>query len=226
MEQRGFVFQAENLLSPHDAIATFLARVSVAAPVVEHCALDDAFGRVLARDVVADRDYPAAPRSAMDGFAMHAGDAPGDLRVAGEIAMGAAWPAPLARGFAVRIPTGGIVPEGADAVVPIEDAELRDGSVHVPERISRGENVNERGCDMRDGELALAHATRLTAPHLGLLATLGMTRVPVFARPHIAVLSSGDELVPPDADPAIGQIRDSNRYAIAATLRAMGAEIV
>ncbi len=225
MEERRFVFHPENLLSPRDAIATFLARVPLAPLGIERVPLEDAAGRVLAQALHADRDYPDAPRSAMDGFAVRAAQTPGRMRVDGEIAMGRAWPAPLASGAALRIPTGGVVPEGADAVVPVEDASLEGaevvvGGVHV------GENVNPRACDMRAGQPVLAAGTRIGGAQLGVLATLGVTEVPVFRRPSIAVISSGDELVPPGATPEPGQIRDSNRYAIAGTLLAMGARPV
>jgi molybdenum cofactor synthesis domain-containing protein len=226
MEQRGFVFLEENLLSPDDAVATFLARVTLAPLGVERVALDDAFDRVLAERIVADRDYPDAPRSAMDGFAVRAADVPGNLRVAGEIAMGRTWDGSLEAGTALRIPTGGVLPGGADAIVPIEDAELRGMELRILTAIVAGENVIPRAADMRSGEPLLAPGTRIGATHSGLLATLGVTAVPVFARPRIAVISSGDELVSADSDPKPGEIRDSNRFAVAAALRAMGAQPV
>ena len=226
MEQRGFVFQEENLLSPADAVATFLARVPLAPSGVERVALDDALGRTLAQTLAADDDYPNAPRSAMDGFALRAAEMPGSARVLGEIAMGSAWAGTLGPGEALRIPTGGVLPDGADAVVPIEDARLEQGRVHVVEAVAPGANVNPRAGDMRKGEPILHPGTRIGAPQLGVLATLGVTQVPVFRRPRIAVISSGDELIAPDAIPAPGEIRDSNRYAIAGSLRAAGAEVL
>jgi molybdenum cofactor synthesis domain-containing protein len=226
MEQRGFVFQTENLLSPDDAVATFLARVTLAPPGIERVPLDRAHGRILAEPVNADSDYPNASRSAMDGFAVRAADIPGSLKIAGDIAMGMAWTQALAPGTALRIPTGGVLPDGADAVVPVEDTVLDGSSVIVQSGLNPGENINERACDMRMGERVLDAGTRITAPHAGLFATLGIVDVPVFRRPRIAVISSGDELVSPDAVPQPGQIRDSNRFAIAATLRALGADAV
>ena len=224
MEQRGFVFQSENLLSPAEAVATFLARVPLAPLGTEKVALDDAHGRVLALQVIADRDYPIGPRSAMDGFAVRADDVPGRLTIAGDLAMGVTWPHALEPGKALRIPTGGMLPEGADAVVPVEDSVLEGENVRVSIALERGENVNERASDMRAGDRVLEPGTQLTAPHVALLATLGVTAVPAFVRPRIAILSNGDELIAPDATPKPGQIRDSNRYAIAATLRAFGAD--
>lgn len=213
-------------MSPRDAIATFLARVSLPQPRVERVSLDDAHGRVLAESIVADADYPTAARSAMDGFAVRSCDLPGTLSVVGDLSMGRAWEGRLTPRTALRIPTGGVVPDGADAVVPIEDAIFTAGSIEVASAVARGENINERASDMHAGTRVLEAGTRITAPRCAVLATLGVTIVPVFARPRIAVLPSGDELVDPNERPRIGEIRDSNRYAIAATLRALGADAV
>ena len=223
MKERRFGFREENLLSPARALAAFFAAVTVAPPRLERVLLDDAFGRVLASPVVADRDYPDAPRSAMDGFTIYSSSVPGTLQIAGAIAMGAAWEGSFLRGTAVRIPTGGIVPDGADAVVPIEDVLETGGAIDVTAAIAAGENVNPRAGDMSFGELVLSPGIRIGGPALGVLATLGIVKVPVFRRPVIAVISSGDELVPPESEPPIGSIRDSNRYAVAGSLSAMGA---
>lgn len=222
MEQRGFVFIEENLLSPADAVATFLARVAVAPRAPERVRLEDACGRILAESIVADADYPSAPRSAMDGFAVASARLPGTFAIVGEIAMGRPWGGRLAPGETVRIPTGGVIPDGADAVVPIEDARVASRSIAVETRLEPGENVNPRAGDMPSGALALKPGTRIGGPQLGVLATLGATSVSVYPRPRIAVISSGDELVPAAMHPAIGQVRDSNRYAIAGALQGMG----
>jgi molybdopterin molybdotransferase len=217
-------FTPETLLPPRQAIVAFFTRVTIAPPQIERVALDDALGRVLAEPILADEDYPSAPRSLMDGFAVLAGATPGSLVVAGEVRMGAAPDRSATPASAVRIPTGGVLPPGADAVVPFEDVRLEGGVVIIEARVSPGDNVAERGGDMREGETVLPARRRIRAPEVGVLATLGVTAVPVYRRPIIAVLSSGDELVDPAARPAPGEIRDSNRYAIAASLRAMGAE--
>jgi molybdenum cofactor synthesis domain-containing protein len=224
MEQRGFVFIEENLLSPAQAVATFLARVAVAPRAFERVRLEDACGRILAERIVADADYPSVPRSAMDGFAIDAARAPGTFSVIGEIAMGRPWGAQLQSGQAVRIPTGGVVPDGADAVVPIEDVQLSGQNVAVGTALDAGTNVNPRGGDMRAGTPLLEPGTHIGGPQMGVLATLGITAVPVFPRPRIAVISSGDELVPPAMHPGPGQVRDSNRHAIAGALQGMGAQ--
>ncbi|MGD0968711.1 MAG: gephyrin-like molybdotransferase Glp [Candidatus Aquilonibacter sp.] len=226
MEQRGFVFIEENLLSPAQAVATYLDRVAVSPRAPERVRLEDAFGRILAERVVADSDYPSVPRSAMDGFAIDASRAPGTFSIVGAIAMGRPWGMALRPGETVRIPTGGVVPEGADAVVPIEDARVSGQSVAVGSALEAGTNVNPRAGDMRAGTPVLEPGTRIGGPQMGVLATLGITAVPVFPRPRIAVISSGDELVPPAMHPADGQVRDSNRHAIAGALQALGAQAV
>jgi molybdenum cofactor synthesis domain-containing protein len=218
---RGFV--AEKLLPPGQAIVAFFSRVAVALPEIEHVALDDALGRVIARPIVADRDYPNAARSAMDGFAVVASATPGRFEIAGEVQMGVAPSAAATHASATRIPTGGVLPDGTDAVVPFEDARLEDGVVIVDGAVDSGANTVEIAADMRGGEIVLHPKRRVRAAEIGVLATLGITAVPVYRRPTIGVLSSGDELVAPERQPEPGQTRDSNRYAVAASLRAMGA---
>lgn len=227
MKERGFGFREENLLSPADALAAFFAAVLFEPPQREFVELDDALGRILGAHIDADRDYPDAARSAMDGFALAAASVPGRLAVAGEIAMGSAWNGALAPDTALRIPTGGVLPDGADAVVPIEDAVFDPVArlLQIAAAIEPGENVNPAAGDVRAHETVLLRGTRIGGSHLGVLAMLGITSVPVFRRPQIAVISSGDELIAPGLTPGPGQIRDSNRYAVAGSLRAMGAAV-
>jgi len=217
-------FDETRLLAPAQAIALYLASVPAPALRIERVDLDAAFGRVLAEDVRADADYPRADRSSMDGFARAAGAA-GRFRLTGEVRMGLAAPGPVGPGEAVRIPTGGVLPPGTDAVVPLEDATVAGELVDLP-AVPAGDCVTLRGSDLAAGAIALRAGRIVGAPELGVLATLGIVAVPVFARPRIAVLSSGDEIVAPDRAPRPEQIRDSNRYAIAASLRTMGAEPV
>jgi molybdopterin molybdotransferase len=215
---------AERLLAPRQAMVAFFARVELAAPQTERTPLAHALRRVLAESVCADEDYPRAPRSVMDGFAIAARDVPGELPIVGDVRMGEGAGSVLPRGSAMRIPTGGTLPPGADAVVPIEDVRLDGEGIVVEARVAAGDNVIETGADMRRGETVLCPGRRLHAPEIGVLATLGVTDVPVYRRPIVAVLSSGDELVAPHRRPVGGQIRDSNRHAIAASLELMGAQ--
>jgi len=218
------VFTPDALLPPRRAIAAFLARVALGPLEVEYVTLESAQGRVLAQTIVTDDDYPNAARSAMDGFAVVAEGAPGSFRIIGEVPMGGRSQLAITRTSATRIPTGGVLPAGANAVVPIEDARMEGDVVTIETPVEAGANVVERSADMRCGE-AIMHARRRIRPSdIGVLATLGIVSIPVYRRPVFAVLSSGDELVEPNMRPAPGQIRDSNRYVIAASLRAMGAD--
>ncbi|HEX3457425.1 MAG TPA: molybdopterin molybdotransferase MoeA [Candidatus Baltobacteraceae bacterium] len=215
---------AERLLAPRQAMVAFFARVELAGPQTERTPLAHALGRILAEEVCADEDYPRAPRSVMDGFAIVSADVPGELPIVGDVRMGEGAGSALPRGSAMRIPTGGTLPPGADAVVPIEDVRLDGDAIVVEAPVAAGSNVIETGADMRRGETVLSPGRRLHAPEIGVLATLGVTNVPVYRRPVVAVLSSGDELVAPHRRPVGGQIRDSNRYAVAASLELMGAQ--
>ncbi len=223
--KRGIGFQADALLAPQQALTKYMADAALRPPQTEDVSIDCALGRTLARPAVADADYPAAPRSAMDGFALRSCDTPGTLRVAGEIRMGGVMQAPLAPQTVVRIPTGGVLPSGADAVAPIEDVELCGGSVVVSASIPRGDCITPIGSDMSSGEILLQPGRRIGPAELGVLATLGSARVPVFRRPLVAVISSGDELVDVASKPGPGQVRDSNRWAVAGALEVMGAAV-
>lgn len=225
--QPGETFQGDRLPAPAEAIAAYLAAVPVAPPGgVEAVGLAAAFGRVLARDAIADAAYPADHRSTMDGFAVRSADGTSPRRIVGAVRMGAAPPAPLGEGEAMRIPTGGVLPQGADAVVPVEDVEER-GETVVPAEVPRpGECFTPRGDDMRPGDVVIAAGRRIGAPELSVLATLGTTRIEVFARPRIAIVPTGDELVDPATRPGTGQVRDSNRWAIAGGLAALGCDVV
>ncbi|MBV8372685.1 MAG: molybdopterin molybdotransferase MoeA, partial [Candidatus Eremiobacteraeota bacterium] len=221
---RGEGFATETLLAPRQALVAYFSRVRIPTPLVERVRLDDAYGRVLAQRIDADDDYPNASRSAMDGFALASRATPGTFAIAGDVRMGEAPERLISREQAMRIPTGGMLPAGSDAVVPIEETQVDGARVRVPNAVTTGTNVVARGADMHRGEPVLHAGVRIAAPQAGVLATLGVTEVDVYRRPVVAVFSSGDELVPAARRPAIGQVRDSNRYAIAASLRAMGAQ--
>lgn len=216
-------FIAETLTPPRQALVAYLSRVPLRPLGVEQVALADALGRVLAKSVVADDDYPNARRSVMDGFALQSRATPGSFRIAGDVAMGKPAGPSMTVGSAVRVPTGGVLPHDADAVVAFEETRIEGETVTVDEPVLPGANVIEPGSDMRRGELVLCAPRRIRAAEIGVLASLGVTRVEVYRRPTIAVLSSGDELVELGATPGTGEVRDSNRYVIAASLQAMGA---
>jgi len=191
----GAAFEPERLLAPTQAVHIFRASVALALPALERVALTEAAGRILARDVVSDIAYPSHPRSTMDGFALSTSDGARARRVVGEVRMGAAPPHALGVGEAMRIPTGGALPDGADAVVPFEDADVIVApgdpaeTIALRETLAVGENVTQRGSDMERGALVLAAGRRIGGPELGVLATLGVTDVPVYRRPRIAIVS-------------------------------------
>jgi molybdopterin molybdotransferase len=196
----------------------------------ETITVPDALGRVLAVPVTAGRTLPPADCSAMDGYALRAADlagasraAPKTLALAFEVAAGGSAPRALGPGEAARIFTGAPLPPGADAVVMQEETEAAGERVRFMVAPKPGEHVRQAGEDVRAGEAVLAAGTRLAAPHIGLLASLGRSFVPVHRRPHVAILSGGDELVEPDEDVTGGRIVSSNAYALAAQCAEAGA---
>lgn len=219
-------FNPADLLPPQQAVIAFLARVALLQPESEMVPLAQSFGRILATGVCADRAYPAVARSTMDGFAFRAADSPGTLEVCGTVLMGHIWEGELSAGQAVQIPTGGAVPHGADTVVPVEQTVVGGGRVTIKEAVRPRDCITYPGEDMRAGELLLGAGRRIGAPEAAVLATLGLAEVPVYRRPRIGVLSSGDELVGVGDPAGPAQVRDSNRYAVAASLAASGAQTV
>jgi molybdopterin molybdotransferase len=215
-------FVAQALLAPRQAAIAFLARVAIPAPPIESVALDDAVGRILAADTVANEDHPAHARSTMDGFAIASRGEGTTRRVVGEILMGHAPERGIGPGEAIRIPTGGALPDGADAVVPIEEVDEVAETITLRVALQSGDSVTPAASDIVRGERVLQRGRRIGAPELGVLATLGYARVPVYRSPVFGIISTGDELVDPAETPHRGQVRDSNRYAIAGALRAMG----
>ena len=204
------------------------ARIVLAAtPVLssEEVNLQEASGRVLAEDLVGDRDLPSFPASAVDGYAVRAADAGRKLRIEGESAAGRPFGASLEGGTAVRILTGGVLPAGADCVVMLEDAPEEAGFVSVPMGLRVGGNFHAPGADLRRGERVLAAGEQLGPAEIGLAGALGRARLRVHRRPRVALLSTGDELVEVGDRPGPGQIPDSNRWALAAALGEAGAEV-
>jgi molybdopterin molybdotransferase len=222
----GATFEHDRLLAPQQALIAYMAAVSLGPPGTETIALAAAFGRVLARDAVAREAFPGQARSTMDGFAVRSADGLEPRRIAGEIRMGQPPPGRVGRGEAMQIPTGGTLPAGADAVVPIEDAEGGPGTLIPRAAPQPGEYVTAAGSDMASGEIALAAGRRIGGAEMGVLATLGQVTLSVYRRPRFAVISTGDELIDAALAPGIGQVRDSNRWAIAGALAAMGADVL
>ncbi|HEV1991454.1 MAG TPA: gephyrin-like molybdotransferase Glp [Candidatus Dormibacteraeota bacterium] len=192
---------------------------------VERVALAHCGGRVLAEDLTASASLPAFPSSAVDGYAVRAADAGKSLPVIGESAAGRPFDGRVGAGSAVRILTGGVLPDGADCVVMLENVDEKGDVVTVPAMLKAGQNFHVPGADLRAGERVLVAGAQLGAAELGLAAALGFPRLPVRRRPRVALMSTGDELVEVGAKPGRGQIVDSNRWALLAALREAGAEV-
>jgi molybdenum cofactor synthesis domain-containing protein len=198
-------------------------------PVVQ-VPLREASGLVLAEEAVAPEPVPPFDNSAMDGYAILAGDtvtAPVELQVVGDLPAGVAPRSRVEPGQAIRIMTGAPIPPGADAVVRVEDTEPLSGRVRVLVPVASGTAVRRAGGDVAGGTKVFAAGTRLSPPHIAVLATLGLDPVPVFRRPRVAICATGDELVPASTrELPPGSIRNSNGPMLAALLDEMGAEVV
>jgi molybdopterin molybdotransferase len=211
------------LLSIDEALARVLER---ARPLgVEPVAVGAAAGRVLAEPVHAVVDLPSFRSSAMDGFAVRVADTPGRLPVVARIAAGRPAERPLGYGEAMGIATGGSVPDGADAVVPIERVVDRGDEVEIPMAVVVYDNIRPVGGDVEAGARLLDAGIRLGAAQVGALAAAGIATVSCGRRPRVAVLSTGTELRPPGERLRPGEIYESNGPMLAAALAAAGAEV-
>lgn len=204
------------------------ARLLAAAPRLptETIPLADAAGRVLAADLAALRTQPPFPSSAMDGYAVRTADMPGPVRVVRESAAGRRYPAAMAPGEAVRIFTGAPVPEGADAILIQEDA-ARDGErITATDTVAPSDHIRAQGLDFSAGDILVEAGTVLAPRHVALAGAGGHAALTVARRPRVAFLATGDELVPPGAETGPDQIVASITPALAATVRAAGAETI
>lgn len=191
----------------------------------------EALDRVVARELTAPSDLPAFPRSTMDGYAVRAPDTygasegvPAYLEVVGEVLMGGPVGIAVHAGQAAKVHTGGMLPEGFDAVVMVENTQQVDErTIEVVRPVAPGENVLRVGDDVRKGSLLLRAGHRLRPQDIGGLMGMGITRVVVYPRPRLAILSTGDEVVPPQQEPVPGQVRDINSYSLASMARRAGA---
>ncbi|HEX2326125.1 MAG TPA: gephyrin-like molybdotransferase Glp, partial [Chloroflexota bacterium] len=233
-----------DMLSVEDAIARIAGAFS---PLPEHqrVPLLDALGRVLVEDIPADVDLPGFDNTAMDGYAVRAADVAGAsdehpvaLRVVGAVAAGHLAPGPAAPGETYRILTGAPLPPGTDAIVPYEYTSGRgfggwtgarvtpeeEGEVRVFRPVAPGENVRNRGEDQRRGAVVLRAGAVVRPAEVGVLASLGRTEVWVPRRPRLAILSTGDEIVPVDQTPGPGQVRNANSWSLMALVQHFGGQ--
>jgi molybdopterin molybdotransferase len=216
------------LRSIEEVRTTVLDSVHTLSPIELH--LQEAFGCVLAADVVAELDIPGFASSAMDGFAVRASDVEGAsrqhpvaLRIVGRALIGRQPEATVGSGEAVRVATGSPIPGGADCIVPVEDAFSKGDTVRVLRDLPEGKHIRPAGQDVRAGQTLVATGRRIAAPELGLLASSGHASVLVHPRPRVVVLSTGDELVEPGRPAAFGMVRDANSFTLYGGLRDVGA---
>lgn len=209
---------------------------------VEQVNISSALGRIIAADIFSPLDLPPFARSVMDGFAVRAQDTfgasdglPAQLAIIGEVKMGQAAAVTVGAGQAAKIPTGGMLPPGADAVVMVEHthsfmvSEVEPwgtGIIEVARSVAPGENIVGVGEDLKQGDLLLAAGARVRPQDIGALAGVGILDISVYRRPRLGLLSTGNEIVPPENEPTPGQIRDINSPALAAAAQALGAEVL
>jgi molybdopterin molybdotransferase len=215
-------------------MAELLSRAAALAQVLERATplrdeevvrIAEAAGRVAAEDARAAVDLPPFPSSAMDGFALRSEDTPGRLPVVARIAAGVPAPRALERGEAMAIATGGVVPKGADAVIPIEYVVERDNEIEIPDSVDEGENIRPRGGDVGSGDVVVLRGTRLGPAQVGALAAAGLERVTCARRPHVAVLTTGTELCKPGEPLGPGEVYEANGVLLATALASAGAVV-
>lgn len=225
------------MISVEEARDRILSYFSPLPP--ERKPLLDALGQVIAEDITAPFDIPPLDNTAMDGYAVRAADTAGasestpvQLRVIADLAAGYVLETPVGPGEAVRIMTGAPMPPGADAIVPFEEtdealrginqAARRTGLVRILKAANPGANIRYRGEDVRQGSVVIPRGRVLRPSEVGVLASIGLTHVPVIRRPVVAILSTGDEITPPGEPLLPGRIYDANAYSVAALVRKYG----
>ena len=218
-----------NLLPPQRALTRLLEHFSV-RPVPEEVNTASALGRVTIGPVIAPHSLPSFSRATVDGFAVRAADTygaseslPAYLKLSGEIPMGAAPGFSIEKAHCALIHTGGMLPDGADGVAMVEHTQTSgEGEVEVLRAVAVGENILKEGEDVQAGQEVIAAGTRLRPAEIGGLMALGITRIPVARKPRVGVLSSGDEVVPPETNLAPGQVHDVNAYTLSALVESAG----
>ncbi len=222
------------LVSPADALAALMGSLPEGNPESEQIDTLHALDRVTAAEIRAPEPLPAFPRSTMDGYAVRAADTfgasesiPGYLQLCGEVPMGAAADFALGSGQAAGIHTGGMLPENADAVIPLEQTQkMPSGEIEILKAVARGENVLSVGEDVQAGQIVIPGGSRLRPAEIGGCMALGLTRLRVVVKPRIGIISSGDEVIPPEETPQGGQVRDVNSYTLSALVLEAGGEPV
>jgi molybdopterin molybdotransferase len=208
------------VVAREDALKILEEHFALPSLAAEEISISLSLNRVLFNDIPSPEDLPQFNRSTMDGFAVRSADtfgatesSPALLRIVGDIPMGTMPERGIVKGEAMKIATGGALPQGADAVVMLEHTQpVDEASIEAVKPVAPLENVIQAGDDIRKGEVILSRGHRLRPQDMGALASLGITRIKVIEKPRVAIISTGSELVPADSTPALGQIRDSNSY--------------
>lgn len=222
-----------NLKPPTEALAQLLENLSIKIKP-EKIEVSDSLGRVLDQPVVAGYPLPSFKRSTVDGFAVKAEDTygaseslPAYLPHKGEVPMGAVPDFSLDKGWCATIHTGGMLPEGANAVIMIEHTQqARDGEIELLRSVAVGENVLQVGEDVDEGEIVVSAGTVIRPPEIGGMMALGVTEIMVASRPRVGIISSGDEVVPPHEEISPGEVRDVNSYTLQALVQQAGGEAI
>lgn len=222
------------LLPPQEALAVFFEAIGDRQPFPEIVPSTEASGRILAQPIAAPHPLPPFPRTTVDGYAVRAADTygasaslPAYLQLVGEIAMGKPARFRIETMQAGLMHTGGMIPEGADAVVMLENTQkINEQEIEILKSVAPGENVLQTGEDVQSGEMVLKAGHRLRPQEIGGLMALGVVQVPLARRPRVGILSTGDEVISPWEDPGPGQVRDVNSYSLSALVQRAGGEPV
>jgi molybdopterin molybdotransferase len=221
-------------LVPQDVALKILLSELDSSPIAETISTKLAVGRITAKPVLAPHPLPEFRRSTVDGFAVRAADTygageslPAYLNNVGEVHMGKSTSLVLTPTECALIHTGGMLPEGADAVVMVENTQSsKSGEVEILRAVAVGENLINIGEDVKPGEMVIPSGRRIRAAEIGGLMALGFTEVAVAQKPRVGILSSGDEVIPPENQPLPGQVRDINSYTLAAVVEQVGGEAI
>jgi len=222
-----------SLISPQEALALLFSHLH---PVLsaDDTATEQALGKITAEDICSPQDLPEFRRSTVDGYAILARDShgaseslPAYLKLAGEVLMGTVPGFDLDEKECALIHTGGMLPENANAVVMLEDTQVLDaGEIEIYRSVAQGENMIEIGEDVPEGGIVIPKGTRLRPAEIGGLLALGITKIKTVTPPKLGIISSGDEVIPPERKPEPGEVRDINSYTLGAMISELGAEVV
>lgn len=220
----------KNYLLPSDALRIILNSILECSLSIEKLKIEECYGRIASCDILSPEDLPFFLRSTVDGYALNSRNtfgakesSPAYISVKYEILMGEVPDFILSSGESAKIPTGGMLPSGADAVLMLEHAQtVSDDMIEVMRSVAPNENVVQRGEDIRKGEIVLKKGHKLRAQDIGALAGVGITEIDVFRKPLISIISTGDEVVPAESPLKLGQVRDINSYTLCGLIAECG----